>query len=841
MRATRLLAAVAAGACITAVSPALASAGTSGPAAFGRTERVLLLLTPQNRAGLLSLGTARGLTLAQRRAGLARVLPSSGEIGSLRAIAGSYGFKVTGQTPLSITLSGPASLVSRYFGSARSVDPTGHFAHALPRTPQALRGMVTAAFGGDETRPAARPLAVPAGGYTGQQLADAYAPTAFAAADSLQRQTIASIQLADWSDGAAMKGTTPGDLTNFATANGRPLAPGQYTSVVVDPKGSPPQPDPGTGSGATGVPGGSQEVALDQETLLSVAPYARQRAYFSGDDPVGLLEDYIRVGYDASQGAPITAVTTSWGACEQSFGSTAFAFDDVFSYILSTGVTIFAASGDGGPYDCSGSGDAAVDFPAASPEVVAVGGTTLPSTAGSTDPSTGTPEPASQTPWAYSSTTGDGSGGGQSVMFGRPAWQLSRYRSIAGSGRLVPDIASDADPATGFESLSSTYNSPPPANPNTACTPSSCSPVWAQVGGTSLAAPTQAALYTDELIARGWQSGLGDIHARLYAAPASDFVAAQPEVTGLGAPNWDALFPAIANDPGPVSAVVSATGHVYSRRGHGGFTYLGGTVISPVSTVDYHGINYYVAAGTNRQVYVRTDALSWHTFTNYSQPCTDPTASIALSGTFFVACTNPYTHAGYVGYAPLVDGHLPLLLRGSTGMFRSIGGYLTSGPSITEYVGNIGQYVDTVTSGGTPQLTLFGVGSSGGIVYQKVVGLNGSAEVVSGHWQPTGFRCLAAPAVAVRGSTLYFSCIGTNHALYFDWHTPSGWQRLLDYGSYLVGGDGMAAAPNGLVTSFILNRDGVLFSRQVYPLGGTWVRIGSVNLRYGVGATEQSG
>jgi hypothetical protein len=75
-----------------------------------------------------------------------------------------------------------------------------------------------------------------------------------------------------------------------------------------------------------------------------------------------------------------------------------------------------------------------VEAPADDPHVTAVGGTSL-----SLNSSTGIP--TSETAWF------DG-GGGQSVIFSRPAWQPSSAL-IAGSNRLVPDVASAADPNTG--------------------------------------------------------------------------------------------------------------------------------------------------------------------------------------------------------------------------------------------------------------------------------------------------------------------------------------------------------------------------------------------------------
>src|SRR5205823_2297544 len=101
--------------------------------------------------------------------------------------------------------------------------------------------------------------------------------------------------------------------------------------------------------------------------------------------------------------------------------------------------------------DC-GNGGASVDYPASDPNVSGVGGTTL-----STD-ANGNYQ--SETAWS-------GSGGGVSTSFNTPSWQ-------AGSNgkRTVPDVASDADPNTGYAIF-------------TACG-------WQVFGGTSCAAPMWA-------------------------------------------------------------------------------------------------------------------------------------------------------------------------------------------------------------------------------------------------------------------------------------------------------------------------------------------------------------
>jgi subtilase family serine protease len=77
---------------------------------------------------------------------------------------------------------------------------------------------------------------------------------------------------------------------------------------------------------------------------------------------------------------------------------------------------------------------------------------------------------------------------------------------------MVPDIAADADPATGFDLYTS--------DPTYASDENSRGLV--EVGGTSLASPISAALFTNALAAANRHTGIGNIHAALYTAHRKD-------------------------------------------------------------------------------------------------------------------------------------------------------------------------------------------------------------------------------------------------------------------------------------------------------------------------------
>ncbi len=96
-----------------------------------------------------------------------------------------------------------------------------------------------------------------------------------------------------------------------------------------------------------------------------------------------------------------------------------------------------------------------VDFPASSPHALACGGTTVQLDAANT--------PVSETVWNDGAGRG-ATGGGVSDTFPLPPWQGSvgvPNRAGGGTGRGVPDVAGDADPATGYR------HRPVPSRPRT--------------------------------------------------------------------------------------------------------------------------------------------------------------------------------------------------------------------------------------------------------------------------------------------------------------------------------------------------------------------------------------
>ncbi|MGA2939991.1 MAG: S53 family peptidase [Syntrophobacteraceae bacterium] len=262
--------------------------------------------------------------------------------------------------------------------------------------------------------------------------------------------------------------------------------------------------------------GWAVETTLDVEWVHALAPSAKIALVIaptnSGDD----LFDAVQY---AAQTLHAQVVSMGWGGDE--FSDEA-GYD---SYFQNTGTVFITASGD------SGSGG---QYPAASPNVVAAGGTAL-----YLQPGTGTlkfPEVA----W-------EGSGGGVSQYEPMPAYQASF--GLTGGMRCVPDVAFLGDPNTGVLVYDSVNG-------------------WYVVGGTSVSAQCWAAIVAlaDQLRAAAKLAPLTDGHQALYTLAGSsarynvkghyrditagyngDFaaLAGYDFITGLGSPMAGSLVPAL--------------------------------------------------------------------------------------------------------------------------------------------------------------------------------------------------------------------------------------------------------------------------------------------------------
>jgi subtilase family serine protease len=185
------------------------------------------------------------------------------------------------------------------------------------------------------------------------------------------------------------------------------------------------------------------EISMDVEWMHAIAPLAKIMLVETSSTSYSSLLG--GDAYAANHGA--TVVSNSWGGSESS--NEASAYDKTFNG--HTGVTFVFSSGDNGVQG----------YPAESPNVVAVGGTTV--------------YHDSSYNWAGEAGW-SGSSGGMSAYEPSPSYQSG----LGYSKRAAPDVAYDADPNTGFAVYDSVRYQ------GTAG--------WWQVGGTSAGAPQWSAI-----------------------------------------------------------------------------------------------------------------------------------------------------------------------------------------------------------------------------------------------------------------------------------------------------------------------------------------------------------
>jgi subtilase family serine protease len=210
----------------------------------------------------------------------------------------------------------------------------------------------------------------------------------------------------------------------------------------------------------------AQETALD---LAMVSAGCPRCAIVLVEADSSALDD-LGTGVDAAAALGPLAISNSYYATEWS-GEQA---EDV--HFRHPGIAITASSGDHGR----------TSYPAASPYVTAVGGTTLP-------------RGGSETPWAYA-------GHGCSPYVSAPAWQIGDPCQ----SRSAVDVAAVADPQTGVAFFSTGGGG------------------WLVAGGTSVGAPLVAAAYA----LSGNPAGPGFS----YAHPSAFRLAGTAFQSGLGSP-----------------------------------------------------------------------------------------------------------------------------------------------------------------------------------------------------------------------------------------------------------------------------------------------------------------
>lgn len=381
----------------------------------------------------------------------------------------------------------------------------GYISHAgAARVPPDMADIVESVHGLD-TRPLAKPLFRQA--VTGQattallpaQVAQLYAfPT-----NSAAGQTIGILEFGG--------GYRASDITNYFQNIAKLPVP-TVSFVGID--------------GATNSPGSNAdvEVILDICVAGSVAPGANIVVYFAPNTDQGWLDAVTTAIHDTTNKP--TALSISWGGGESGWGSETAAMSDAFAEGAQLGVSIFASSGDGG----SGK-PAEVLYPASDPNVTGCGGVTISNVSGTS---------FTQTAWS-------GSGGGISNVFPLPSWQSCAdvppsVNPQGHIGRGVPDIAGNADPASGYVLILNGQN-------------------IGAVGGTSAVAPFYAGLVAVMNAAVG--EPLGYLNPNLYAFQGPyvfDDITSGSNGSYDAGPGWSAVTGLGTVNGSPVETALSGIG-----------------------------------------------------------------------------------------------------------------------------------------------------------------------------------------------------------------------------------------------------------------------------------------
>jgi subtilase family serine protease len=277
--------------------------------------------------------------------------------------------------------------------------------------------------------------------------------------------------------------------------------------------------------------GWAQEISLDVEWAHAIAPGAH---ILLVEAKTNSLTNLLSAVDYASGQAGVVVVSMSWGSGE--FPSET----SLDSHFTNSGITYVASAGD----------SPASEWPAVSPNVVGVGGTSL----------------SIDTSGNYLGETGwNSSGGGISSYESKPAFQANVPQSS--THRTSPDVGYDADPNTGF----AVYDSYAGGGG------------WGQYGGTSAGAPQWAALFAiadqgraTPLSTSGALNGLYGLLSTSNTINTTYLHDVSPAgydlVTGLGSPLANTLIPHLrsvspsivkpSTAPGGTSTHISASSHV---------------------------------------------------------------------------------------------------------------------------------------------------------------------------------------------------------------------------------------------------------------------------------------
>jgi pseudomonalisin len=274
---------------------------------------------------------------------------------------------------------------------------------------------------------------------------------------------------------------TVADLKAFAASAGYPAPPVSVVTV-------------GSASGDTS---GTEEWNLDSQSSLAAAGGTIKSMLLY--TATTLSDANLTTAFNKAVSDNLAKViNVSLGECETAAQSSGFQTtnDQIFQTAVAQGQTFSVSSGDSGSYSCGGS-TSQQSYPAVSPYVMAIGGTTLSTNGGTW---------LGETAWSCNGpsdcpqSASGGTGGGVSSTEPAPSWQTAAGVLTTPGKRGVPDVSFDASPSSGALILVNGSN--------------------IQIGGTSLSAPLFTGFYARIQAAHG--NALGFPAQTLYAGAANN-------------------------------------------------------------------------------------------------------------------------------------------------------------------------------------------------------------------------------------------------------------------------------------------------------------------------------
>jgi kumamolisin len=470
-----------------------------GPA--NPSEQVDVTLRLRSRAGKKPLVSADNYTkpieertILSRKEYEQRHGTSADDIAKIRAFAKQHHLTVKEESAArrTVILTGTVNAMNQAFGVELKTyeHPRGRYRGrtGAVHVPQELHDIIEGVFGLDN-RPQAKPHFRRRRAHSGVHAAAAnlsYNPPQVASLYSFPTEVdgsgecIALIELGG--------GYNDNDLSTYWGQLNLSKTP-TVSAVSVGNGSNTPSGDPSSADG---------EVMLDIEVAGSIAPGAKIVAYFADNTDAGFLNAITTAVHDTTNNPSIISI--SWGGPESNWTQQAMtSMDEAFQSAAALGVTVTVAAGDDGSTDGLTDGAQHVDFPASSPNVLACGGTRLAASGNSI---------SSETVWNELANNEGATGGGISDVFPLPSYQANAdvppsANPGGNTGRGVPDVAGDADPSTGYNTLVDGQSG--------------------VIGGTSAVAPLWAALIA--LINESLGKPAGFINPLLYqnAATAGDF------------------------------------------------------------------------------------------------------------------------------------------------------------------------------------------------------------------------------------------------------------------------------------------------------------------------------